>query len=145
MSTGLRHCQMIVIAAAVLSSLAATNASADSCERSRDYLLGGLAGELPQAPQSYKSLFDICIATATLANVQDAYILKDGGIAAVAKNNSVGATASTLSEFCQRFPRATLRFISPAELARSKTIGQTLRLSSGGITSCRKIRGLAAY
>lgn len=131
--------------AAVLSSLAAAEASSDSCARSREYLLGGLAGDLPQGPQAYRQLFNTCIATADLANVKDAFILKDGGIGAVAKNDGVAATAATLSEFCQRFPRATLRFISKKELSRATTIAQTVQLSSGGITSCRKIKGLAAY
>lgn len=124
------------------ASLAEPAAASDSCARSRDYLLGGLAGELPQGPQAYKQLFSTCIATADLANVKDAFILKDGGIGAVAKNDSIGATAATLSDFCQRFPRATLRFISQKELSRAVTIARTVALSSGGITSCRKIRGL---
>lgn len=129
--------------AAIVSSFATTEASADSCARSRDYLLGGLAGQLPQEPQSYKQLFNICLTTAGLGNVKDAFVLKDGGIGAIAQNNSVAATASTLSDFCQRFPRATLRFISPKELSRGKTISRIVAISSGGVTSCRKIRGLA--
>jgi hypothetical protein len=130
--------------AVILSCLAATAASADNCARSRDYLLGGLAGELPQGPQAYKQLFNTCLATAELANIKDAYILKDGGIGAVAKNESIAATASTLSNFCQRFPRATLRFITQKELSRAATIARTIAISSGGITSCRQIRGLAS-
>lgn len=140
----IRHQRLApLVAAGVLSIIAISQASADTCERSRDYLLGGLAGELPQSAQSYQQLFNICIATADIGNVKDAYILKDGGIAAVAKNDSVGATASTLSEFCRRFPRATLRFISRKERARATTVGKVVSLSSGGITSCRKIMGLA--
>ena len=131
---------MLMIAAGA-SSLAGPAAAADSCARSRDYLLGGLAGELPQGAQAYKQLFNTCIATAELANVKDAFILKDGGIGVIAKNNSVSATAATLADFCRRFPRATLRFISQKELSRAVTIAQTVVLSSGGITSCRKIRG----
>lgn len=129
--------------AAILSSLTASGAAADNCERSRDYLMGGLAGELPQGPQAYKQLFSTCLATAGLGNIKDAYVLKDGGIGAVAKNDSVGATAATLSDFCRRFPRGTLRFISEKELKRAATIGRTVAISSGGITSCRKILGLA--
>ena len=132
----------LMIAAAALSALATTADAADSCERSRDYLLGGLAGELPQAPQSYKQLFSICTATADLSNVKDAFILKDGGIGVVAKNDGVAATAATLSDFCRRFPRATLRFISRKDQARAKTIAQTVTIASGGATSCRKIQGL---
>ena len=122
--------------------LATAAHAADSCERSRDYLLGGLAGELPQAPQSYKQLFSICTATADLSNVKDAFILKDGGIGVVARNDGVAATAATLSDFCRRFPRATLRFISRKDQQRVKTIAQTVTIASGGATSCRKIQGL---
>jgi hypothetical protein len=128
--------------AAALSTLATAAYASDSCTRSRDYLLGGLAGELPQAPQSYKQLFNICTATADLANVKDAFVLKDGGIGVVARNDGVAATAATLSDFCQRFPRATLRFISRKDLERAKTIAQTVAIGSASATSCRKIRGL---
>jgi hypothetical protein len=131
----------LLIAAGALSALA-TAAHADSCERTRDYLLGGLAGELPQAPQSYKHLFGICTATADLANVKDAFILKDGGIGVIAKNDGIAATAATLSDFCRRFPRATLRFISRKDQQRAKTIAQVVTIASGGATSCRKIQGL---
>lgn len=137
------YCRRLALAAGVFSSLAATQASADSCERSREFLLSGLAGELPQAPQSYKTLFNVCTATADLANVKDVFILKDGGIGIVARNDSVGATAATLSEFCRRFPRATLRFIPRPKSQRPMTIAQTVGVSSGGATSCLKIRGLA--
>ena len=130
--------------AAALASLAVTEAAADGCARSRDHLLGGLAGDLPQGPQSYKHLFKVCIATANLANVRNAFILKDGGIGVVAKNDSIGATAATLSDFCRRFPRATLRFVSKKDFSRVKTIARTVELSSGRSTSCRKIMGLAA-
>ena len=126
--------------------LATTNghAAADSCERSRDALLGGLAGELPQPPQSYKQLFSTCLAVTDMANIKEAYVLKDGGIGVVSRNESVGATATALSEFCRRFPRATFRFISQAEQARSATIVRIVGIASGSSTSCRRIRGLAA-
>ena len=136
------HGLALTIAAGALSVLATAAHAADSCERSRDYLLGGLAGELPQAPQSYKQLFSICTATADLSNVKDAFILKDGGIGVVARNDGVAATAATLSDFCRRFPRATLRFISRKDQQRVKTIAQTVTIASGGATSCRKIQGL---
>ena len=136
--------RVILTIAAVLSSLAAGEASAESCTSSRDYLLGGLAGDLPQGPQAYKQLFNVCLATTEISNVKDAYILKDGGIGAVAKNESIAATAATLSNFCQRYPRATLRVISQKELSRAGTIARTVAISSGGVTSCRQIRGLAS-
>jgi hypothetical protein len=136
------HRLALLIAAGALSALATAANAADSCERSRDYLLGGLAGELPQAPQSYKQLFSICTAAANLSNIKDAFILKDGGIGVIAKNDGVAATAATLSDFCRRFPRATLRFISRKDQTRAKTIAQTVAIASGGATSCRKIQGL---
>jgi hypothetical protein len=142
MTRGRNHRLALLIAAGALSALATTANAADSCERSRDYLLGGLAGELPQAPQSYKQLFSICTAAANLSNIKDAFILKDGGIGVIAKNDGVAATAATLSDFCRRFPRATLRFISRKDQTRAKTIAQTVAIASGGATSCRKIQGL---
>jgi len=129
--------------AAILVTIASPAAAIDSCARSRDYLLGGLAGELPQGVQSYKQLFNTCLVTAGLTNIKDAYILKDGGIGAVAKNDSIAATAVTLSDFCQRFPRATLRFISQKELTKAGTMARTIAISSGGVTPCKKILGLA--
>jgi hypothetical protein len=138
-----RRTLAIMLAVGALAGGAAAAQAGESCARSRDYLLGGLAGELPQAPQSYKQLFSICTAAGDLANVKDAFVLKDGGIGVVAKNEGVAATAMTLSDFCQRFPRATLRFISAKDLARAKTIAQTVTISSGGSASCRKIQGLS--
>jgi hypothetical protein len=132
----------LAAAAAAMSMLATAAHASESCTRSRDYLLGGLAGELPQTPQSYKQLFNICTATADLSNVKDAYLLKDGGIGVVAKNDGVAATAATLSDFCRRFPRATLRFISRKDQERAKTIAQTVAIGSLSATSCRKIQGL---
>ncbi|ETR76727.1 hypothetical protein X566_03070 [Afipia sp. P52-10] len=132
-----------LLAASVFVAIGSAEAAADNCARSREYLLGGLAGELSQAPDSYKQLFTICIAAAALSNVKDAFVLRDGGIGAIAKRDSVSATAATLSEFCQRFPRATLRFMNRAEQARGTSIGQLVQLSSGGATSCRKIMGLS--
>lgn len=129
--------------AAALLVAASADAATDSCVRSRDALLGGIAGELPQPPQSYKQLFSTCLGVADMPNIKDAYVLKDGGIGVVTRNESVGATASALSGFCQRFPRATFRFISQAELSKAATIVRIVGISSGSSTSCRKIRGLA--
>jgi hypothetical protein len=61
--------------AALLLVVSNAHAATDSCERSRDALLGGLAGELPQAPQSYKQLFSTCLAVIDMANIKDAYVL----------------------------------------------------------------------
>lgn len=126
----------------VAGAFAPAAASDRGCVASRDYLLGGLAGDLPQAPQSYKSLFQVCIAAADFYNIKDAYVLKDGGIAVIAKRDDIPATATTLSEFCQRFPTATLRFINRAEQGRIKSVSQAVLLSSTSATPCRKIRGM---
>lgn len=134
---------MRTLVLAALASLTASVAFADNCSRSREYLLGGLAGELSQPPETYKQLFNTCMAAASLSNVKDSFILKDGGIGVVAKRDTVAATATTLSEFCQKFPRATLRFTTKSELSRSKSLTQLIQLSSGGSTSCRKIKGLS--
>ena len=142
MRRGRYHLPSLAIVLIALPALVTAANAGESCVRSRDYLLGGLAGELPQAPQSYRQLFSICTATADLSNVKDAFILKDGGIGVVAKNDGIAATAATLSEFCRQFPRATLRFISRKDLARAKTIAQTVAFASGGAASCRKIQGL---
>lgn len=123
-------------------AFASAAASERGCVASRDHILGGLAGDLPQTPQSYKSLFQVCIATADFYNIKDAYLLTDGGIAVVAKRDDIPATAATLSEFCQHFPAATLRFINRSEQGRIKSVAQTVLLSSTSATPCRKIRGM---
>lgn len=127
----------------IVAGIAGSAAASDrGCVSSRDYLLGGLAGDLPQTPQSYKTLFQVCTAAADSYNIKDAYILRDGGIAIIAKRDDISATAATLSEFCQRFPTATLRFINRAEQSRIKSVAQTVLLSSTGATPCRRIRGM---
>ncbi len=133
-----------LIAALVVAGAASSPAVASErgCIESREYILSGLDSDLPQTPQSYKSLFQICTATADFYNIKDAYILRDGGIAVVPKRDDIAATATTLSEFCQRFPSATLRFINRAEQKRIKSVSQTVMLSSTSATPCRKIRGM---
>lgn len=134
--------RLLLGALVVTGAFVPATASDRGCVSSREYLLGGLAGELPQAPQSYKSLFQVCTAAADSYNIKDAYILKDGGIAVVAKRDDIPATAATLSDFCQRFPTATLRFINRAEQGRIKSVAQTVLLSSTSATPCRRIRGM---
>ncbi len=51
---------LLPVVAVSLSTAATANAASDTCARSRDVLLGGLAGELPQPPQNYKQLFSTC-------------------------------------------------------------------------------------
>ncbi len=134
--------RLLLGAMIVASAFTPAAASDRGCVASRDHILGGLAGDLPQTPQSYKSLFQICTAAADSYNIKDAYILMDGGIAVVAKRDDIPATAATLSEFCQRFPTATLRFINRAEQGRIKSVAQTVLLSSTSAAPCRKIRGM---
>lgn len=133
---------MKTLALALTLLAIATAAQANSCNKSREYLLGGLAGELQMTPQTYDGLFKVCEATATMPSVQDAFILKDGGIGAIPKQDTISATAATLSRFCDANPRATLRFISKKDLLRAKSTSQIVGLSSTGVTSCKKIKGL---
>jgi hypothetical protein len=81
------------------------------------------------------------LATAAMTNVRDAYILKDGGIAVIAKQDSVAATAATLSQFCDAFPKATLHFLTPKEQLEVKSIVSVIKISSTSSTSCQKIKG----
>jgi len=123
--------------------LATAGAEAENCGKSREYLLGGIAGDLPMPPQAYEDLFKTCIATSAMANIKDAYILKDGGIAVIPKKDSLSATAATLSEFCNSYPRATLRFLNRKEIARLKSLAEIIRTTSSSSTSCRKIKGIS--
>lgn len=122
--------------------LAGTPAYADNCDRSRTYLLGGLGGELLRPPKEYDNLFKQCMATAGMANVKDAYVLRDGGIGVIPKQDTVAATAATLSQFCDAYPRATLHFLTRRELTEDKSLADIVRISSTSSTSCQKIKGL---
>jgi hypothetical protein len=128
---------------AVFLALAAGSARADNCGRSREYLLGNLGGDLALPSKAYDDLFKVCMATAAMANVKDAYILKDGGIAVIAKQDSLPATAATLSQFCDAHPRATLHFLTRKELLDVKSIASVIKISSTSSTSCQKIKGIS--
>jgi hypothetical protein len=133
-----------MLAIALFLALASNAAQADSenCRKSREYLLGSLSGDLTLAPQAYNELFKICVAAAVMSNVKDAYILKDGGIAVVPKQEGIAATAITLSQFCDAYPRATLRFLTRKEMLLTKSVTGIVQMSSGSATSCKKIKGL---
>jgi hypothetical protein len=133
-----------LIAAALLASLNATSALADSCNKSRDYLLGGMVGELNMPPQAYQSLFKTCLATSKMSNVKDAFILKDGGIAVIPKQDSVAATARTLSTFCNAYPTGTLRFITRKDQKLGVSVSRIVKMSSTSSTSCKVIKGNAS-
>ena len=104
--------------AAIFFTLAGNTAWAEgeNCRKSREYLLGSPGGDLTLPPQAYNDLFKICTAATVMPNIKDAYVLKDGGIAVVAKQDSVAATAATLARFCDDYPRAMLRFLTRKEL-----------------------------
>jgi hypothetical protein len=133
-----------IATAAILLVLAtgAARADADNCRRSREYLLGSLGGDLKLPPQSYNDLFKVCLAASNMTNVKDAYILKDGGIAVVPKQDTIPATASTLSQFCDAYPSATLRFLARKEMLAIKSVVDIVQLSSTSATPCKKIKGL---
>lgn len=129
--------------AAIFVALTVSASQADSCDKSRSYLLGGLGGDLTLPPKEYADLFKRCLTTTVMTNVKDAYILKDGGIAVIPKQDTVAATAATLSQFCEAYPRATLHFLTRRERADDKSIADIVRVSSTSSTSCLKIKGLA--
>lgn len=128
-------------AATILSALIITPLHAESCSKSRDYLFGNLGGDLTLPPQAYQNLFKVCLATTSMSNVRDAYILRDGGIAVIPKQNSIAATASTLSTFCGAYPQNTLRFLTRKDLLQATSVPRVVQLSSTGSTSCKKIKG----
>jgi hypothetical protein len=125
---------------AVFFALAASNAQAESCSKSREYLLG-IDGELQLPAQAYEDLFKKCMAATGMTNVRDAFILKDGGVAVIPKQNSITATAATLSEFCRAYPRSILHFLTRGEVAQIKSIANAVAVSSKSSTSCQTITG----
>jgi hypothetical protein len=143
MSARLDHDMKRFALIAVFIALAVGHARAENCGKSRDYLLGNLGGDLVMPPQAYENLFKICMAAAAMANVKDAYILKDGGIAVIPKQDSVAATAATLSQFCDAYPKSTLHFLTHKEQLQVKSIVNVIKLSSTSSTPCQKIKGIS--
>jgi len=117
--------------------------AADGCTKSREYLLSGRAGDLTMPVTSYTKLFKTCSATATMPNVKNAYMLRDGGIAVTPKQDTVAATAATLSRFCESNPRGTLRFLSKRDLKLNRSVLDIVKISSTSATSCKKLKGLS--
>src|ERR1700722_2960002 len=76
-------------------------AYAESCTASRAYILTDPLSDLPQSPQSYQDLFNMCLTTLELSNVKDAFLLKSGAVAVIPKNDGIIATANTLAQFCE--------------------------------------------
>jgi hypothetical protein len=132
-----------ILLAALLLGLSIMPVRAESCTRSREYILSDTGSDLPRQPSAYQQLFRICLDTLTMQNVRDAFILRDGAVAVVPRIDDVNTTASTLAQFCQRYPGATLRFITRGELPMIASLGRAVDISSGSATSCRKITGTA--
>jgi hypothetical protein len=128
---------------AIFLAFGAGSAQAENCGKSRDYLFANLSGDLTLPPKAYEDLFKVCMAAAAMSNVKDAYILKDGGIAVIAKQDSVAATAATLSQFCDAYPKATLHFLTQKELLQIKSIASVVKIPSTSSTSCQKIKGIS--
>jgi hypothetical protein len=126
---------------AIFLALGAGSAQADNCGKSRDYLFGSLS-DLPLPPKAYEDLLKVCMAAAAMSNVRDAYILRDGGIAVIAKQDNAAATATTLSQFCDAYPKATLHFLTRNELLKIKSITSVVKIPSTSSTSCQKIKGV---
>jgi hypothetical protein len=135
----------LLVATAMLLVLATGAARADNenCRKSREYLLGTPGGDLALTPQAYNDLFKTCVATSTMPNVKDAYMLRDGGIAVVPKQGSVSATAATLAQFCDAHPHGVLRFITRKETLSIRSVTDVARMSSTSSTPCKKIKGLS--
>ena len=132
---------MLRMAVILLLMVCVQPAKAASCDNSLDYILNDIAGDLPEPGSAYRDLLKTCLQTLTIENVRDAYILRDGGIAVLPKKSSVLATAQTLAEFCRRFPRGTLRFITPGESRHGLTPGLVVLMSSTSAEPCEKIQG----
>lgn len=131
-----------VILCAVICAMGSPAMAGDNCLKSREYLFGGLAGTLPMPTTAYTDRLRICQAAALMPNVKDAYILKDGGIAVVAKQNTVPATAATLSQFCDTYPTSTLRFLSKKDITLNRSLSDIVRISSTSATPCKRLKGL---
>jgi hypothetical protein len=125
-----------VLAATVISGAA----HAESCSKSRDYLLTE-ASDLPQRPSIYLALYRDCMDTLELPNVQDAFVLKVGAIAVIPKRDTVAATASTLAQFCERFPRGTLHFIKRKDRALAARMSKAVQMTAVNPTPCVRIKG----
>ena len=135
----------LLVATAMLLALAAGAAKADNenCRKSREYLLGTPGGDLSLTPQAYNDLFKTCVTTSAMPNVKDAYMLRDGGIAVIPKQDSISATAATLAQFCDAHPHGVLRFITRKEKLAIRSVTDVARMSSTASTPCKKIKGLS--
>ena len=130
----------VLAAAALVLTVTALPAQADSCARSRDFLLQGFV-DLPHRPEVYRGLYRECLETLRLSNVEDAFILEAGAIAVLPKRDHVAATARTLAQFCDRFPRRTLHFVARKDRKKAANVALAVRLKASRPTSCQRIKG----
>jgi len=130
-----------LIATALLAFGTGNAVAADGCAKSRDYILNGMAGTLNKPARLYQDLFKVCLQTLDLPNVKDAYVLKAGLIAIEPRQNTLTAAASTLTQFCRRFPRSTARVFTPGEQRQPKTVGLTVLMPALSAKSCQTLRG----
>jgi hypothetical protein len=132
--------RLAVLCVTVLAAVVSGTAHAESCSKSRDYLLTE-ASDLPQRPSIYQALYRDCMDTLELPNVQDAFVLKVGAIAVIPKRDTVAATASTLARFCERFPRGTLHFIKRKDRALATRMSKAVQMTAVNPTPCVQIKG----
>ena len=125
----------------VMAVVVCQGASAQGCMRSLDTILDGGRGSLPLSAQSYRQSYKTCLQTLALGNVQEAYVLLDGGIAVIPQRAGVLATAETLSAFCRMFPKGRLRFILRRDLMQRPSVGMIVMLSSQDGPSCSRLLG----
>jgi hypothetical protein len=128
-----------LLAALMLAALSSA-ANAESCTRTRAYIFDN-ASDLPQKTDAYRTLFKNCLETLKFSNVKDAFMLKDGSIAVLPRDESISATAGTLAQFCSRFPRGTLHFIPRKEARKAANTALAVGMSSSRSTPCEKIVG----
>jgi hypothetical protein len=124
---------------ACIAILHVNRATAESCEKSLNYILDYASDDLPQRADFYRTdLYKSCLRTLQLSNVADAFVLKVGAIAVLPRIDSVRATAGTLAQFCVLFPRLTLRFIRRQEKRIADNISRVVELPVTS-TPCEKI------
>lgn len=117
-------------------------ASAEGCTKSLEYILNNAGGQLSRPANAYQKLLRTCLQIITMGNVQDAFILKDGGIAVIPRSFTAMATARTLAAICQEFPMSTLRFATKREARKWLTEPRFVVLaSSNSSPSCHELRG----
>lgn len=137
----LRLGAVTLLAAPLLALALTTQASADNCEKSRDYILQGMAGDLPRPAADYQRLFKACREALAFPNVKDAFVVKAGTVAIDPRSNTALATAGILAQFCQRFPRGSVRFLTAQEQHQARTVGLIVMIPAANPTRCQTVGG----